>query len=147
MCIHQAKDPTKCKRCKKKKTKYVSKPTQPKKKQPKRRYPQTERRRFDLNPTSRKHETTIAMLILNCTCQFKTHALEYDEKTEAYLKDLIARNGLHRKVTVEGGKSYKVPVAFMLAHTMLAENMDTYGFDEWEDPKPDIDMTNGKAVQ
>ncbi len=122
-CIHGARNRRNCKRCEERKEL---------------RYSSQIKTIQAVNIKRWTHNYTITMIILKCTCQYGMHALDYDEKTEKYLKELIIKNGQYKKVTkAETGKSYKVPVAYILAHGIKADELESYGFDEWKDAKLD----------
>lgn len=73
------------------------------------------------------------MITLPCKCGYGKHILSYDEKTEAFLKDLIKKNGEYKKViSAETHKAYKVPVAYILVHGLKGNELNTLGFDLWE---------------
>jgi hypothetical protein len=71
------------------------------------------------------------MITLNCTCQKGFHILDYRPEDEAMLADTIKQFGQFKKITIVGGKSWKVPIAFILVHGIKADLMETYGFEEW----------------
>lgn len=72
------------------------------------------------------------MIDLPCICHLEHHVLEYDAPTEQGLRELLDKNGGFRKVTNDTTKkSYKVPVGFLLAHSLEADKLDTYGFTPW----------------
>lgn len=77
--------------------------------------------------------TRLTMIELKCQCAMKKHYLELSSAEEQYLIELIAKNGEYRKITSsETGKSYKVPVGFILVHGLKGNELNQHGFPEWK---------------
>jgi hypothetical protein len=76
------------------------------------------------------------MITLKCKCALGKHCLNLGKSTEQYLLELLGKNGEYRKITSsETGKSYKVPVGFILVHGIKGSELNMHGFEEWPEDK------------
>lgn len=86
------------------------------------------------------------MITLTCSCPAGFHTLSYTPEEETLIMDTVNKAGQFKQVTIAGGKSWKVPVAYILVHGIEAAKMESYGFEEWPEGRVEEDHETGTPL-